>query len=249
MTDLEELKEFLSLQNQNVRKNVSIRSKEDVGQDVMLHIDSVSPDYFMPMMPRNAAMSEDNTLARVTVADSITGCILAYARLVTDLIYRPQSGYQNGYQINSLEFDYALKPNSSLVYDADDTDEYWLVGYNKKNLKFKPKQIGKMFPSEFRSIPNPRKRNNHEYITVLMELSHKGDIKFNRKQKLKAGYYKIDIDATRMNDSKGGKRLNLDDTDCFALQTITKEIFEAAKKISAPSLESDSVKEPLYNNW
>jgi hypothetical protein len=152
--------DWFLIQSKNFQKNAKILSAKEHGQNFMLHIDKNTPKLFLPQMPRSAAVSEDNTVGRVTVAPTLAGCGHGYARVETDFLDGPNDGsnlspgghkkdpYRGGYDICIVEFTHCIVPNKNLVYDEPRSNERWLVTYNKKTMQYKPIKIGKLFFTE-----------------------------------------------------------------------------------------------------
>ena len=138
----EDFKTFLALQTDKVKRNTEVITPATLGQDFFLHIDpEKTPTVFIPMVPRSAASTEDNTVPRITVADTLRGCIQGWGRVLVSF----HEWDKVGLKICKLEFDYALKPNKRLVFDAEETGECWLVTYNADTRKYLPIEIGKLF--------------------------------------------------------------------------------------------------------
>ena len=193
----EDFKTALGLLNPKTVKNTQVVSQDEIRNGFMLHIDLVNPKTFIPMMPRSAAVSEENTTPRVTVAPTLLGCIIGYARVFSDFIGNPQEGYL----INRIDFEHCLKPNDKLVYDAPETGEHWLIAYNKKTQQYDPKVIGKLFmtqaviertPLESRGKKQKNKTNPYsKLIRAVMwcEISEK--ICFDNERDLTPGYWRF----------------------------------------------------------
>mgnify|MGYP001765738254 CR=1 FL=1 len=239
----QEILDFLALQNQKVKNNLTVVNKEDLVFPFMLHIDKVTPKAFIPMMPRRAADSENNTVPRVTVADTLLGCLLAHAAVYTDFF---EDEKNPGFIINAIDFEECLKPTAKLVYDADATNEHWLVPYDKKFLSFKPRSIGKVFVSE---LTFHKKKHPREGLEVLVSFSIIWvelieAISFSLKVQMEPGYYRIttsnkDLDRnTSYKDSSGIK-----------IDKVSKSIYDAKKKQVATLLSAENVPPPVYTKW
>lgn len=116
----EEMKVYISLLNPKARKNLEVVNSTEMTLPYMLHIDKVPPKAFIPQMPRRAADSEDNTVARVTVADTLVGRLIGYSDAYYDFLNEDSSGYI----ISALDYRECLRPNNNLVYDAEATNEH-----------------------------------------------------------------------------------------------------------------------------
>ena len=112
----EEIIDWLLLQNKKAKDNLIIKSSEEVGP--LYHIDKNKPVKFFPQMPRSAAASEDNTIARVTVAETLIGCLMGYARIERDFNYRKEYSkgkdpFKGGYVISEIDYHYCGMPSSA----------------------------------------------------------------------------------------------------------------------------------------
>lgn len=233
--EYEDFKHFISIQNNKVKNNIT-EVKADKLYPYMLHIDRVTPKKFIPMMPRSAGTTEDNTIARVTVADTLLGCILGYARIVFDFGQPEEAGYY----INKLKFNYCVKPNQKLVYDAEKTNEHWLVGYSSKTLNYQPETIGKMFVHRVEALKRKVNKDVVPYITkleILLQIDE--SLQISKTEKVESGYYKIYLlDDFTLN-------YDYDDVKNHVIEKITAKEYTTAKNISATMLSRDTV----LNNW
>ena len=226
---------WLSMQSRRVQAESVIVNSEDLGQNFMLHIDKKSPKVFIPQMPRRASDSENNTTARVTVAPTLLGCLIAYASADTE--FRMGSSkqmardynFRGGYEINEIEFTHCIRPSSKLVYDADDTQEHWLVNFNKDNIHYKNRFIGKVFISSIASQAvsgdSPK-----TVLTLYIEHQKPEGIRFSPKIHLKPGYYKAVLSfendyARDMNNEKD-----------FKVKQINENEYNEVKGLSASML-------------
>lgn len=243
--DYEDFKRYLDIQNSKIRNNVIEVRAEDLEQPYMLHIDIKTPSKFIPMMPRRAASSEDNTLPRVTVADTLLGCFIAYSAILSD--------YNNiavqGQYINAIYFDYCLKPNKKLVYDAEETNEHWLVGYNKKTLSYKPIPIGKMFITQVNSdrVTIKGKLTIVFYFTFIIEIEK--TIRFSENIKLEPGFYKISTKKNTAIEFDYNFVLKYTDDRLFEITPLSRAEYNKQKQISAALLDVDTKPVPLYSKW
>lgn len=247
-SDKEDIYDWFSIQSKKVQANSRIVSKEEVGQGYMLHIDKKTPAKFVPMMPRSAATSEDNTSARVTVAPNLIGCFIGYARAEDDFFegthkdYIKETGFKGGYEICELKFDYCLRPNRKLVFDSPESMEHWLVSYNKKTLEYIPVKIGKIFVSKisYRAVSG----GLPDYVfEIYIEVNKEQGIPFSPKIYLDRGYYRA-IVVRNWKEHAGGAK----EEERFTVDSISKEEYMKAKQLSAAML-SHKDKAPKYLNW
>lgn len=181
--------------NPKVIKETEIVTPELLGQSFFLHL---TPDKnrvkYEPKISKRQALNEDQTLPRVTVAPTLLGCFIGYSGAVPQTLnYAPDENnknYRQGYYINKIPFQYALKPTNKMVYDARRSDEHWLFTYNAETKEFPHTQIGKMFISSI--IVNNRTNNVPDvWIELYVEVNDPLGILFSKNITLKQGYWKI----------------------------------------------------------
>ena len=247
-SDKQDIYDWFSIQSKKVQTNARIVSAEELGQDYMLHIDKKTPAKFVPMMPRSAATSEDNTSARVTVAPNLIGCFIGYARAEDDFFegtykeFIKETGFKGGYEICELKFDYCIKPNRKLVFDSPESMEHWLVSYNKKTLEYIPVKIGKIFVSRisYRAMWGGVPDYTFE---LYIEVNREKGIPFSPKIYLDRGYYRADVVRNWKEHAESAK-----EEERFTVEPISKEEYNKAKQLSAAML-SHQDKVPKYLNW
>lgn len=244
---LKQIENFVKLANDKVAKNVTIVSNKDLGQDFFLHIspDNMSKIKYIPWIGPSQAKSEDRTIPRITVSDTIAGCIIGYGRLYDDVYYSnpnelKERNYKNGFYIHKIEFEHALKPTPKLVYDAKESNEHWLVTYSEDTKEYKGKVVGKMFVTEY--IAKPR-TNDFNLITIktLIEVLDKDGFKYTENNFLTKGYWEVKKTFTPDND-KHNKETKLE------VKEITADEYLKAKDISAAMLSIND-KVPTYAKW
>jgi hypothetical protein len=240
---LKEIENILAVQTATLRANVKIVSPDDVGQNYMLRIDPqpMSRKQFTPMIAYSQANSEDRTLARVVVSPYLLGCIQAVTWIV-DKAYRyhpSDESDQQGWYIHDIDFEYALKPNSKLVYDANLTDEHWLIRYNENTINHRPRLAGKMFVAEIRIVPEA-KSQNHVYVTFHIEVTKQSGLSFNKKLHLDKGFHAVTV-----------KYLDASNKSITGIEhsKIDESIYHSSKSLQS-SLETRSVQtKPLFSRW
>lgn len=229
--DYDDFKRFLKLQTDKVRRNVTEVMPETLGQDFLLHIDKKTPVHFVPQMPRRAAMTEDNTVPRITVSDSIVGCIIGHSGVLNDFHMEKD----HGFYINMLSFDYALRPTAKLVYDADVTNEHWLLTYNKHTAKYKPVTIGKLFVSKVEYTRVPRASITKACANILIEINADIVIRFDSKSVIQKGFYKAELDETHLEH--------------MSISRISESEYMEDKGLSATMLALVPDPAPIYSQW
>lgn len=196
------LEKWLALQQKKVVDNVTVVDSEMLGQDYMLHIDREAPKVFTPRIPLSAGNDEENSVARVTVAPHLIGCILGYAGVDSDVVwaakdkkdlYLPFRGnWRGGYEISTLPFDFCVKANNKLVYDAEETDEHWLITYDEDSKKFPSTVIGVCFVTQYTLMP----RSNSAaavYMEMYAQINKPEGIRFSPKIEMPMGCHKLEL--------------------------------------------------------
>ena len=226
LIDEQELKTISKLFNQRVIKNTEIVTPFTLKQDTLFHIALNKRDKFFPNISKRAGASEDNTLTRVHVSPTLLGCWFGYATGANLALYNKPSTkkettasnspklpsiYKGGFYIHEIPFRCALKPNKTLVYDSDLTDELWLVTYNEYTKNFPAKVIGTLFINKLSYFPVVNKMP--ECVASICVNIEKGkSIKFslnnefqginkNCPEVLKEGYWIFDVNETTIEVS------------------------------------------------
>ena len=238
MRDMNEVfSDWVKLQNPKTIKNTTIVTAESLGQDYMLHIDIKTPKVFVPMMPRSAASSEDSTMPRVTVASDLFGCIVGYSRAVYDAHYRKgEKLFKDGYYISKIPFEIALKPNNKLVFDASDSNEVWLVGYDAKHQQYKPTIVGKVFLAEWINTPHTGDKIVVEHVFYI-EINNNESVKITNDKVVEGGYWRLSYTTENYTEKYIEESIKI--------RKIDKKEFEERKSISAATLNISDEK-PIY---
>lgn len=235
---------YLGIQNTKVRKNTATVSATDLPFPFMLHIDKVAPKRFIPMMPRRADESEDNTVPRVTVSDTLLGAMIGYAAVDRDYF----SNECEGYIISAIDFDFCLKPTAKLVYDADRSNEHWLIGYNRSTLNYPTRQIGKVFITEYainKQVVKGKLTSFPAEIILYVEVDE--PFLFGGKRTLEKGFYRIIAKNQSFTNNA-----RFDDIKDYVIEKIDRRQYENKKKTVAATLsveESSCRGSPLYAKW
>ena len=247
-TDREDFYQWFSVQSKKVQANSKIVSAQEIKQDYMLHIDKQTPKKFIPMMPRRAGLSEDNTTPRITVAPNLVGCLIGYAVAEDDFIKGSDkedyefTKFKGGYEICELKFTHCLYPNSKLVYDSARSQEHWLVSYNKATLEYKPTKIGKIFASKviYEAVSGGMPMVTFE---IYIEIYKEEGIKFSPNIYLDKGFHRATVKFEN-KEHPGSVR----EEGSFKVEAISATEYKQHKQLSAAML-SHQDKVPKYLNW
>ena len=243
---------YLDTLSEKVKRNVAVVTPETLGINYFLHISSnTNIKEFIPQIGTKQAPSEDRTVARVTVAPSILGCLIGHACSDYEFLELKSNGvadpkkdirtpYKGGYKIYSLPFKVALKPTKNLVYDSKVSDEHWLIAYNKESANIIPESAGKMF---YRSIRYVGTSNNtpRADVTIYVEVTKEGGIAFSKKHYLTKGYWVIEGPIFQQVEK-------WTDDSSFTSKEITASEYKAIKEESAALLSVDD-KLPAFMCW
>lgn len=242
----------LKLLSRKVIKNTTTVTNEELGSP-LLHI---AKDYFKGLVPnvsKKASPSEDNTVPRVHTSPSILGCIIGYAGLFGDL-HGVGRGikFTGRYYLYHIPFYYALKPNKQLVYDADDTDEHWLITYNTATRVYKPSNISEvLFTKSVTSIVGG-KGIEHDF-EVLLDIRPKEGCIISDGLHVEKGYHSL---VVSYDDNPNSKNCTYR---IKSIEPITKSKYDVVRLEACgldkplPTTESYSTdikkEHPAYYKW
>lgn len=246
--DLQDIKDFVSLQSDEVQENCTIVTPSDMGVSWALHIDKNVPEEYIPRMPRSAMPSENDSCARVTVACTLLGCYIGYFRTEQDTLYgsaevpNKKDNYKGGYVISKVPFDHGLKPNRKLVSDSDRFEEVWLVTYNEDHTEYAPTEIGKLFVSELKYLPVSGAKPRLE-LTFYIENRDPEGMWLDKTTKLGVGYYRLNVRWRNINTR------SIFEHEFFQLDEIDESEYLSQKKRSADMLSYELPNKPKFMGW
>lgn len=235
MSQIEQLTQWLETVPEKVRRNVNVVGPDDVKLDYFLHISTnTAIKKFIPLIGRRQAISEDRTVPRITVATSLLGCFIGYAKADFDFKSYASNGtsenayYKGGWKIYALPFEAALKPSARLVFDAKKSDEHWLVSYSRETNEYPSAEAGKMFYRSLRLISRSGEDPDGE-MELYAEITKEEGIRFSKNHYLNPGYYRI-VGPVQQNVQDW-----TDDED-YIVTPIEKTEYFSAKNASADLL-------------
>jgi hypothetical protein len=246
----EEVKRTLELVNPKILKNCDLITNQDFNIESVLHISMRTLPYLTPTVSKIANEQEDNTLPRVHTAKTFFECLIGRGLLsnraneqVIEKQKRPRYNEFTGVMlIYSIPFEYALKPNSILVFDASATNELWLFTYNKDTRTFYPTQVHEFIQTKVTLIPGTKETFKTIY-TVVMNVVEGGSVNIDNKVILKPGYYELEIEEHFSADKDHDFDFTL-----VNYKKSNKESFSNSRK-NHTALESFSEKRKLLLNW
>jgi len=197
MTDKELCEKYLKSQARKVAENAEVITPEDIDQDFLLHI-SPNPRIlkFIPVIGHRQANTEDRTVPRITTAPWLIGCLIGAANVDHKFHENKSDGskdedsYRGGFKIYEFELKAALKPNKKLVYDANASDECWLVNYSPQSREYQPKTAGRLFYKSITYTGRSGKLPEGEGV-LYVEVVKKEGIRFSKNHFLSQGWWVI----------------------------------------------------------
>lgn len=233
-----EFNKALELLGDHVNDNVKVITPKDLKVPFLFRVDAKLPKVFIPSMPRSAAGSENSTVARVVTAPTLFGCMSGHSHMVWLLLDRDiGEGGLNHYRISAFDFEKALLPNKKLVYDAEDTEEAWLIAYNKETTEYKYKYYGEMFFHKVSVHIKGNAKVNTHIVDFCIHVAGDQGMPFTNGIFLEKGYYYVKGDFSRyaLPGGKGvPKRLSVSgkDDDLFEFTKISDKVYKSFKDIS-----------------
>lgn len=247
MSDVEQLQAILDIKAPKVARNAVIVTPDQLPFPLFLHISKdTDVKKWVPVIGTRQADSEDRTTPRITVAPTILGCMIGYGSIMFDFQERKadgskyEVGYKGGYQIYGFPFQAAIKPNKRLVFDQENSDEHWLVTYDKETIEFHPEKMGQMF---YKWVRGDARNNELPVYTgeLLVEVTYPAGFPFSKNHFLKPGHYSITGPMDRHVENW------FDDAE-FIIQPISRGEYIKAK-VGSANLLSHQVKLPNFMQW
>lgn len=237
-TDRKAIEDFVACTTDQVKKNIEIISAGDAKLPYFLHLTLEKKPKYVPRIGTRQGSTEDRTVTRVTVADTLIGCYVGYASFIDQFFqqnaYMGNKGidFNNGLYLRKLPFKYALKPNSKLVFDQKKSNEHWLVNYSKETAEYESEEIGKLFISAMSAMPDGKK---YPKLSAEFFLQVEIPIYLTESIFLEAGYYVVRLENIN-NLTHNTKRL-------VSYSEVTKAEFDVRKQIVAANLTIEEKKE------
>lgn len=201
MTSMSEMKRFLDLQPLEVTDHVRVVTPEDTGASYLLHISRDGGlTEFVPRVSKRTAKGENRSVARISVAPSLIGCVLGYCSDLDDffserMVREGKSNpnlFRGGWYIYGIRYDQALRPDKSLVPDVEVTDEHWLVTSDEATKAYPAQLVGKFFYNFVKYIPGSGTRRQTE-VDLAIEVCSGVMLNFNGRVKFQKGFYRARI--------------------------------------------------------
>lgn len=232
---------FRQVHSEEILSELQVVTPKDIGRNYVLHISKNKDlDVMVPYVCMRTQKGEDRTVPRVSTSPSLAACLIGYDSSIeewlegkkdTDGHGQNEIPWCGGWYIYAIPFEYALLPSQKLLKAARQTDELWLVSYNKSTWSYRPRKVGKLFYTAVsHKSDGPDKKLE---IDLCIELTHPGiRIPFSKGVVLDPGYYQITSD--RLLDQPG-----LDHVVVDKMKKLTEAQY-AAIKLPAAALLSFS---------
>lgn len=234
-------KETVELFGKHVSDHVKIIEPSFFKVPLLFRVDEVVPKTFIARMPKSAANTENSTVPRVVTASTLLGCMCGHAGVIYYALNRDAGEpCANNYQISAFEFDYALLPDSTLVFDALYNQEAWLVTYDKATIAYKPTHYGEIFIHKINTIMMGNSKVNKVIADMLLKVEDSRGLPLAGNLTLPKGHYYLKIDVTNYAADlvKGNvKRMGFKDSDKIDVTTISESIYKSFREMSVSKVK------------
>lgn len=228
--NLADLHRWLELYPKNISDNVTIIGNGDANDNVTFHISLNNKLTSMePRISQRTLNKEDRSVARISTAPTLTGCLSGYSSAIYDF-EDPRKGDLGGWKIYQLNYEYALKPNVKLLADVEMTDEDWLVTYNKEHVSYKTQPIGELFFSEVGRRTVAGKQVRVLFVKAYLRVAEGYSLPLNRTTLLRPGHYVV-----RFNNWY--ESMNIRSPQDVSVVPISANDYMANKKLGAGLLD------------
>lgn len=170
------------LQKVNPKSLLNVKTDKPL---LLLHIsvdDSIRK--FIPMVSTRGLASEDRTVPRVCTSVSIVTCI-AGAGYIDH--YFNDDHFDGIFTIYGFDVDKAYAPSRSLVADATQNKETWLIGDDVPDSTYRAVKVGEFFIEGISKLRDKRRWNYTFYVSV-----RKDGVWLTPDTYLEPGYYRVD---------------------------------------------------------
>ena len=206
----------------------------------LFRLDEFVPKVFVPQMPYSAARSENRTVPRVVTATTILGCLVGIGGALSDYLGRSigESSAYNLYKLSGFEFEYGLSPNAKMVFDADYSDEMWLIAYNEATKAYKPLPWGVVFIHSVTVTAKAHEKVNGVVAKLVIKVERPEGVPLSRKKVLSQGHYLLEL---RLDGYGWGlkamkrekvKPLSFNDEKAFSVMPIDAKTYEGFCRVN-----------------
>ena len=233
--------DILETSSEEVKKNTIVVNSHDIQTPYLLHISGEKNPKYIPRIGHRQGHSEDRTMPRVTASTCLTGCMVGYASMLQDFLDQNiltgkghLKDWKGGFYIHKLPFEYCLKPNKKLVYDADRSNEHWLVTYDENTRQFDSSLIGRIVYDKV--TLEPVTGGYAVYFSFFIELKEAASL--DNTTLYDPGYYagvfKFDRNTSYKNAS-------------LSFEEVTRDMYLNRKREVASMLSAET--KQIYSKW
>ncbi|MNP89012.1 hypothetical protein D3C85_14080 [compost metagenome] len=239
MESNEKIKHWLSLQPGNIRNGVSFVPVHVAGPMYHLSLDG-GIKKFTPFVTRRASLKENITVPRVSVATSVLGCFVGYMAAWGDMLWPElkDKKFKNGWYLYDIGYEYAVKPNTKLLFDQENSDEHWLVTYTQNTREYRGDIVAKIFWPEMKILTRTNSEPDYEIKMMIEVMTPKG-LLLGKGFMLTKGCWMIEGPDPAM-------LAKWDAMDKYKVTPISFAEYAKAKNLSADML---SLKQPAAFKW
>jgi hypothetical protein len=245
MATHKEMETFLSLQPTAIQLGVQITEAKDL-PGPLLHV-STNPSIkgFVPSVTHRTGKGENRSVARVSTAPSLLGCLIGYVQ-GWDNFYWPEAK-KNGellqrWVVYRFDTPLSLLPNTKLLFDQKQSDERWLVGYSKDTQSYIPIKTARGFYKDVLLIGRPGKVP-FKMMTLLVEVME-DSLLFSKNIRLTKGFWEIKGPEPTGNVKAWDSDRN------FKVRAITRAEFDYVPPNDyTVSVEEMLNKAPVFMKW
>lgn len=236
MSTKKEFEYSVELFGKHVSEHVRVLEPKDLKTPLLFRVDEKVPKTFIARMPASAAQSENSTVPRVVTATSLLGCMCGNAAMVWLLTTREhgESG-NNFYKITAFPFEFALLPDKTLVFDAPDTEEAWLITYNKETVEYRGVPYGEMFFHKVTTVIQGNSKVNTIIGNLLLKIDDPRGLPVSKDLFLDKGFYYLKMDLTyysKASKEHKVKGMTFKDSDKIIITPISAAVYKSFYDIS-----------------
>lgn len=247
MPDVTALQQYIDGLSPTHRGHITPVSLADINRTSVYHI-SVNGKItnFIPQVSRRTAPREDRTQPRVSVSPTLIGCMMGYQTDEHIDLYPINKGkgeaWSGGWYIYGFTDVALARPDKTLVYDAEVTNEYWLLPYTSERWKYPASIIGKYFYAQTRTWYEKGKPI-HE-MDLVIEVTKGSEVWLSNDSKLDGGFWRVTVGRRKNNVTKDIGMYSV--TELSKPVQITSSEYQSLKTIRADTL---CLKEPSFTRW